>query len=140
MSKGEIVISVPITLTKRHGRKCLIIPDGLSLPEETVKKDDSLILTILRAWKWNRMLEIGKATSAEALARQLDISPTYMGRVLRLNLLSPDIKLALLEGHQPKGLRVIDMLKPFPILWDKQREIFGFAIKEEDYAHNCLPI
>jgi len=121
-----MMVHVPVSLLKRHGRKQMIIPDGIPLPEETERKDDCLILALARAWKWNRMLEAGKAPTAEALARHLNMSSSYLIRVLRMNFLAPDIREAILDGRQPKGMRVIDLLKPFPLIWEEQRACFGF--------------
>ncbi|MDD3182643.1 MAG: hypothetical protein PHD48_07575 [Alphaproteobacteria bacterium] len=122
----EMTVHIPVTLMRRHGRKRMIIPDDAALPEETEQKDNCLILALLRAWKWQRMLEADKATSVEDLARQINMSSSYLMRVLRLNFLAPDIREAILDGRQPKGLRVIDMLKPFSPIWEEQRSWLGF--------------
>jgi len=46
---------------------------------------------------------------------------------LHLNLLAPDIVEAILEGKQPKDLKMIDFLrKGVPLLWEEQMEKFGF--------------
>jgi hypothetical protein len=52
------------------------------------------------------------------------INEAYLGRVLRLTLLSPAITEAILSGCQPSGLELADLLKPFPIEWDKQEALF----------------
>jgi len=53
-----------------------------------------------------------------------------VGRVLRLTLLAPDIVEAILDGRQPRELQLEDLLRAFPVEWQKQRmEIFSRPAK-----------
>ena len=47
--------------------------------------------------------------------------------VLRLTLLAPDIIEMILDGRQPKGLRLAEMLGNGPLAWAAQRESVGFS-------------
>lgn len=64
-----------------------------------------------------------KATIAE-LAEQEKMAPSYMTRVLRLTLLSPDIVEAILDGTQGPEVTLAKMLEPFPLEWGGQRTSF----------------
>lgn len=123
---SEIVIHVPVRFTRRGGRRLIFTPDSAPLHCVDPEHDDTIIKALLRAHRWNRMLENGKASSITQLAHQERINSSYLARVLRLTLLAPDITSAILDGRQPKGLRLIDILKPFPMLWDEQKKWFGF--------------
>jgi hypothetical protein len=46
----------------------------------------------------------------------------YLGRVLQLTLLAPDIVEAILDGRQLERLGLPQLLEPFPIGWDDQRD------------------
>jgi hypothetical protein len=46
-------------------------------------------------------------------------------RLLPLTCLTPDIVEAILDGRQPKGLRLADMLGNAPLAWDEQRMSWG---------------
>jgi hypothetical protein len=59
------------------------------------------------------------------LAKAENINEAYLGRVLRLTLLSPATIEALLSGQQQTDLELADLLKPFPIEWDKQEATFN---------------
>ena len=72
------------------------------------------------------MLESGRYTAVRDLAKAELINESYLGRVLRLTLLSPTITEAILEGRQPATLELADFLKHFPIEWDKQHRSPGF--------------
>ena len=46
----------------------------------------------------------------------------YLGRVLRLTLLAPDIVEAILGGRQAKGAAPRMLIGPVPADWDGQRQ------------------
>lgn len=61
---------------------------------------------------------LGYATIRE-IANAEKINETYVGRVLRLTLLAPDILQAILDGRQP-GLQLDHLMKRFPVVWEAQ--------------------
>jgi hypothetical protein len=63
--------------------------------------------------------ECGYATVRE-LAKAEIINESYLGRILRLTLLSPTLIEAILEGRQPANLELDDLFQQFPIEWDQQ--------------------
>jgi hypothetical protein len=56
------------------------------------------------------------------LADAEGIRRSYVCRVLRLTLLAPEIVERILDGRPTAGLPQV--LKPFPVEWEKQRERF----------------
>lgn len=122
----NLTIRIPVKLVRRGGRKLIFSPDGSAPARIAPEPDDTIIAALLRAHVWNKTLKEGKAASATDLAKREGINGSYMARVMRLNLLAPDIKRDILDGNHPKGLRLIDMLKPFPLIWAEQRKWFRF--------------
>jgi hypothetical protein len=55
------------------------------------------------------------------VAKAESINESYLGRVLRLTLLSPRIIEAILEGQQAATLELDQLLEPIPVQWDQQR-------------------
>jgi hypothetical protein len=51
-------------------------------------------------------------------------------RLLPLTCLAPDIVEAILDGRQPKGLRLAEMLGSVEIAWDGQRVNWGFGCSD----------
>jgi hypothetical protein len=68
------------------------------------------------------MLESGEYATIREIATAEKINETYVGRVVRLTLLAPDIVEAILGGRQPAGLQLKDLLRRFPVRWGEQRE------------------
>ena len=63
------------------------------------------------------MLENGTyATIAEVAAAE-KINESYVGRVLRLPLLAPDIVGAILNGRQPAEMTLAGLMQTFPVGW-----------------------
>ena len=72
------------------------------------------------------MIDAGEVASLAALARQMNIDRSYASRILRMNLLAPDIVKAILAGNEPSGLLLARLIKNLPMLWTEQREQLGF--------------
>ena len=124
-----IVISVPVNFTRKFGRRYMIVPpiEGDAPFTAPPRRDDTLLKALARAHKWSQWLETGKVKKIDHLAADNDINPSYVSRIIRLNLLAPDIKEMILDGRQPKTLKLSEMLKPFPDDWQAQRRYFGLA-------------
>jgi hypothetical protein len=54
------------------------------------------------------------------LAKAEKINESYLGRVLRLTLLSPAIVERILSGKQHSGLDVAHLTTPLPLNWGEQ--------------------
>ena len=87
--------------------------------------DTTIVKALVRAHRWRAMLQSKDFATARDLAKAEYINEAYLGRVLRLTLLSPAIIEALLSGQQQADLALADLLKPFPIEWDKQQAFFN---------------
>ena len=83
--------------------------------------DNAIVKAVVRAFRWQRMLDDGVCGTIKELAERERVNAGYLSRVLRLTLLAPDLVDALLDGRQPAGLRLEDMLNEFPVAWVEQR-------------------
>jgi hypothetical protein len=72
------------------------------------------------------MLESGEYATFREIAAAEKINETYVGRVLRLTLLAPDIVEATLGGRQSAQMTLAVLMRPFPINWQTQSEGFRF--------------
>jgi hypothetical protein len=70
-------------------------------------------------------IESGQARSVTDLAKQENVTDAYVCRLLPLTCLAPDIVEAILNGRQPKGLRLSEVLGKGPLDWNEQRRASG---------------
>ena len=95
----------------------MLAPDGTNVTAEPVRRhiDNAMVKAIVRAFRWREMLETGTYATIAEIAPAEKINETYVGRVLRLTLLSPDIVEVILGGRQPAGLQLDRLLRRFPV-------------------------
>jgi hypothetical protein len=67
------------------------------------------------------MMEAGCYITIDELAAAEKINSSYVSRLLRLTLLSPDIVEEILDGRQPEGMTLPGLMEPFPAEWERQR-------------------
>jgi hypothetical protein len=84
-----------------------------------------MVKALARAYRWKRMLENGRYASISEIAAAEKIDRGYVGSILRLTLLAPDIVEAILDGRHPDGLGLPALLRPFPVLWGQQRAMWS---------------
>src|ERR1700688_1084738 len=118
-----MTVHIPITLRHQGGRKQVVTPAGATpwIPTPS-RVDNTIVKAIVRAHRWRDMLESGRHATVRDLAIAEAINESYLGRVLRLTLLSPTIVEAILEGRQPANLELDGLFKQFPVAWDQQLE------------------
>jgi hypothetical protein len=116
-----VTVRIPISIRKRGGRKLVLAPDGTSDTTPGRRIDNAMVKAIARAFRWREMLEMGAHSTVAEIALAEKISESYVGRVLRLTLLAPDIVEAILIGRQPAKLQLENLLRRFPVAWQKQR-------------------
>jgi hypothetical protein len=73
-----------------------------------------MVKALARAFRWRRLLEAGTFATVEEIAAAEKINASYVGRVLRLTLLAPDIVEAILDGRQPADLTLAALMQRFP--------------------------
>jgi hypothetical protein len=122
-----LTIRIPIRLQRRGGRKLIMTPGGVTTATPKPRSDETLVKALVRAHRWRRRIECGQAKSITDLAEQESVTDAYVCRLLPLTCLAPDIVEAILDGRQPKGLRLAEMLGNGPLAWEEQRTRFSFG-------------
>lgn len=116
-----MMVSIPFSFRRQGGRKKVVTPShapAWSPPPPRI--DNTIVKALVRAHRWRGLLESGRYTTVRELAKAEKINESYLCRVLRLTLLSPDLTEAILNGRQPYGLDLVRLLKSLPVEWDKQ--------------------
>jgi hypothetical protein len=118
---ASITVRVPVTIRKRGGRRLVVAPNGTPWSAPRARVDNTLIKALARAHRWKRMLEEGRYGTVTELAAGEKLDRGYLGKILMLTLLAPDIVEAILDGHQAAELGVHVLRQGFPVEWGEQR-------------------
>jgi hypothetical protein len=117
-----MVVSIPISFRRQGGRKRIVIPaNAEAWSPAKPQVDNTLVKAVVRAHRWRNMLESNLFSSVRELAKAEKINESYLCRVLRLALLSPAITEAILNGLQPDGLELAQLLRSIPAQWGEQQ-------------------
>jgi hypothetical protein len=122
-----LTIRIPIRLQRRGGRKLIMTPEGSAAPTPKPRRDETLINALVRAHRWRRQIESGKAKSITDLAEQEGVTVAFVCRLLPLTCLAPDIVEAILDGRQPRWLKLAEVLGNGPVAGEEQRGAWGFS-------------
>jgi hypothetical protein len=118
---ASITVRVPLAIRRRPGRKTVVTParDGGEATLWT-RADPALVKALARAFRYQRLLDEGRYASISEMAAAERIERGYLGSLLRLTLLAPDMVEAILDARQPAELELA-RLQPLPASWSEQR-------------------
>jgi hypothetical protein len=117
----SITVRVPLAIRHRPGRKTVVTPMADGVAPVTTRADPALVKALARAFRYQRMLDQGRYASITEMAAAERLERGYLGSLLRLTLLAPDIVSAILDGRQPQGLTFAVLDGGVPVGWDAQR-------------------
>ncbi|WP_019013953.1 hypothetical protein [Elioraea tepidiphila] len=125
----HITVRVPLRIRRRPGRKTVVTPVVDGLPAEaTTRADPALLKALARAFRYQRMLDDGRYASISEMAAAEKLDRGYLGRLLQLTLLAPDIVEAIVERRQAEGMTLPRLLHSVPLAWDQQPRYWPFGI------------
>jgi hypothetical protein len=119
---ASITIRVPLTIRRRPGRKTIVTlvcqQGDTAMP---TRADPALVKALARAFRYQRLLDEGRYSSISEMAAGERIERGYLGTLLRLTLLAPDIVEAVLDGRQGTAVGLPKLLRPLQVSWAAQR-------------------
>ena len=118
-----MTVSIPMSFTVRGGRKLVVSPDGSDWRKPHHRIDNTMVKALARAFRGQRLLETGQYATIEEIAKAEKINTSYISRILRLTLLSPEIVEMILDGRQPTAMTLKSLQKGFPVCWKSQRDL-----------------
>lgn len=122
-----INIFIPLEIKKRGGTAMVVMPKNANADDSQKYFDEKIIKSIARAHKWKIMLDEGQVVSLAQIAEKENVGSSYVSRIFNLNFLSPKIVERILNGTQPRTLKLQDIVvKEMPDLWQEQEEKWGF--------------
>jgi len=117
----SITVRVPLAIRHRPGRKTVVTPMSDGVAPVTTRADPALVKALARAFRYQRMLDEGRYASVTEMAAAEKIDRGYLGRLLQLTLLAPDIVQTVLDGQEGDGFGLPALMAPFPCVWAEQR-------------------
>jgi hypothetical protein len=117
-----LTVRIPMAFRRRPGRKLVVVPEGArgDRAGREAQMNNVLVNAIARAHRWRRLLESGSHSTIAELAEAEHVNPSYVSRVLRLTLLTPEIIECVLDGRQSATLTLAKLMEPFPTSWREQ--------------------
>lgn len=121
------VVAVPIRLAHR-GEQLKVIGEA-PLAAGAAVVDPTLVKTLARAHAWYQRLKATDAPPLRAIARENNVTPTYVTRVLRLAFLAPSLVDTIVAGRQRRTLTADELMlrTELPLAWPDQAEVLGAA-------------
>lgn len=120
----SITVRVPLKIRRRPGRKTVVTPVAKEGGDAAIptRADPTLVKALARAFRYQRLLDEGRYASISEMAAAERIDRGYLGRMLRLALLSPDVIEALVEGRQPPGMSLPLLTASATAPWTEARQ------------------
>ena len=132
----SITVRVPLSVRRRPGRKTVIMPVQEGVPAVGTWADPALVKALARAFRYQKLLDEGRYASISEMAMAEKIERGYLGTLLRLTLLAPDVVERMLNGIQSTNASLRKLTEPLPMAWAGQREAFeaevGVMIEENN--------
>lgn len=121
------ILNIPVRMRRTNGRVLMFAPTELwDEPKEVV--DRKALTAIATAFHWQAQMDNGTFSSQRALAAAKGVHPSYVWKLCKLIFLDPYIIRQLLDGRQPSGFNISEVLDGgMPLRWDDQRQVYGFA-------------
>jgi hypothetical protein len=118
-SSDTIRVVIPLSIRKRNGRPKILPPED-HCAREGRTQDPHVLRAIARAWKWRRQLESGTVSTIQDIAVAENVSDRFIGRMIRLAYLSPDVLEHLVVRRDLPSVSVIDLIKAVNLPWSEQ--------------------
>ena len=120
---GKVVVSVPVRFYRRNGRQMILAECNESESDlgESGLPNNTLLIAIAKAYSWQDQLESGEFEDLEDIAKANGVDRSYVGRMLQLTSLAPDIVESILAGQAFADISLQHCRKGIPVFWEEQR-------------------
>jgi len=127
-ANDTIQVFIPLAFKRRNGRPRIIAPD-IEPHFQARVQDPHILRAIGRAWSWRRKLEAGEVATIQDIAKVEKISDRFVGRMLRLAYLSPEVLERLLLWREPPSATIKQMVEATYLPWAEQMAaVFGESL------------
>jgi site-specific DNA recombinase len=126
-SQHLTVVAVPAQLKRCGMAMRLILTSTGQQPRRAA--DPNLVSLLTKAHDWFGRLRLGQCDSVQAIAREEQVTGSYVARVIQLAFLAPDIVQRIQRAEHPLELNAQGLLRmvPLPLAWEEQRALLGIT-------------
>ena len=117
----NITITVALVRT-RHGSRQMLAATDRSGRRLTGCRYDSALMAFARARRWLRLLEEGAVRDCAEIARITGLERSMVGKIMRLNYVSPSIVNRLVANRDAAGISLRRLFKITTPVWSEQEE------------------
>ncbi|MGO1069685.1 hypothetical protein [Lysobacter sp. CA199] len=124
-SDGALAVTVPLAISRRAGRRRY----GQARDSDsaaTAAQLTSLQRALAKGFRWRAMLECGEVASMKEIAEAESTDNSYVGRIINLTLLAPEIIAGILDDTVP-DVQIDQLGISPPLLWSEQRRLVGIT-------------
>jgi hypothetical protein len=115
---ASMTVFIPLSIRKRNGRPKIMPPADIA--PDTGGVDPHILKAIAKAWSWRRKLESGAFSTMSDIAEAENITPPYVGRMLKLAYLAPAVLEKLLIARVSPTVSVKDLALAADMSWAEQ--------------------
>jgi AraC-like DNA-binding protein len=113
-----IELTCDIEFYRSKGETHVVVPGPAR--DAVVAQSTSLLKAIARAHRWYKNLISGECDTIRDLARQAGMTESYVSRILKCAVLSPEIVEAILIGRQSARMTLSRLTQDVPLVWSAQ--------------------
>jgi site-specific DNA recombinase len=126
--EGAVIRHVIPVCIRRRGVEMRLALHGGEQGSGDGRVDPALVKAIVRGRKWFEDLASGRVGSLLEIAEAEGVSDRYVGHLIPMAFLAPDIVARILSGTQPVDLTTEALTKriDLPVGWAEQRAMLGF--------------
>ncbi len=100
----------------------MILADSIESDSiEAAVPNNAMLTALAKAYAWQEQLESGQFEDLEDIAKEQGVDRSYVGRMLQLTSLAPDIVESILAGQAFADISLQHCRKGIPVFWEVQR-------------------
>jgi hypothetical protein len=106
------------------GKELMILAEGVESSSNavgTTPLNNALLNALAKGYIWQQQIENGQFEGLDDVAQANGVDRSYVGRVLQLTSLAPDIVESILAGKTFADISLQRCRKGIPVAWDEQR-------------------
>jgi hypothetical protein len=135
LDTGIVTVQISIAIRRRGGRKTVVAAHcAATLPVARSKATSGLVRSLAKAFYWRKLIEVGRFATIRELAIAEKVTSSYVGRLLRLTLLSPAAIEVFLNGRHRSVLTLADLVRTCSLNWEAQDALIA-EMKPPDHRN-----